>query len=333
MLQFDYTNQIKRALLQMVKDHGEGILDDEKRFISLMNDYIPEYERERRLFKHVLSNNILPQMRRDDNQRIAILKAREFMSNELFLADTAVEFVLTCFTYMMEWNYVSPTPQAAQPAAAAPADQTAQQPAAAAPAAQPAAAPAPAKPVTSEVLYTKNDAKRASGLFNTTARVPEGYTTIEDFAFDSSRIKAVELPTSLYVIGEYAFSDCKKLKSLELPVNIKRIGKGAFSSCAKLSMVRIPAGVTEIEESTFQFCTGLEVLDLPNTISSIGAEAFQGCMSLKKLFLNDSVKYIDDTAFKMCPDLTIKCYENSYVHRFCEEHRMRYEVVRKGFRG
>ena len=330
MLQFENTNQIKNALLRMVKEHGETILDDEKRFLSLMNDYIPEYEKERRLFKHVLSNGILTMLRREENQRIAILKAREFMSGELFLADTAVEFVLTCFTFMMEWNYVSPAPQPVQQAAAS-------QPAAGAPtpvaSTAPTAQAAPAKQVTSEVLYTKNDAKRASGLFNSTAKVPMGYTTIEDFAFDSSRIKGVELPPSLYVIGEYAFSDCKKLKSIELPVNLKRIGKGAFSSCAKLSMVRIPAGVTEIEENTFQFCTGLEVLDLPNTISSIGAEAFQACVSLKKLFLNDSVKYIDDTAFKMCPDLVIKCYENSYVHRFCDEHNMRCETVRKGFRG
>ena len=335
MLQFENTNQIKHALLKMVKEHGDTVLDDDKRFISLMNDYIPEYEKERRLFKHVLGNNVLSMMRREDNQRIAILKAREFMNGELFLADTAVEFVLTCFTFMMEWNYVAPAPQAAsdaaQPASSIP--QPLSSTPASAPAAPPSAPAKPAAPATSEVLYTKNDAKRASGLFNTVAKVPMGYTTIEDFAFDSSRIKGVELPASLYVIGEYAFSDCKKLKSIELPVNLKRIGKGAFSSCAKLSMVRIPAGVTEIEENTFQFCTGLEVLDLPNTISSIGAEAFQGCMSLKKLFLNDSVKYIDDTAFKMCPDLTIKCYENSYVHRFCEEHGMRFEAVRKGFRG
>ena len=75
MLQFENTNQIKNALLRMVKEHGETILDDEKRFLSLMNDYIPEYEKERRLFKHVLSNGILSMLRREDNQRIAILKA------------------------------------------------------------------------------------------------------------------------------------------------------------------------------------------------------------------------------------------------------------------
>lgn len=331
MLQFENTNTIKRSLLQMVKEHGEGILDDDKRFISLMNDYIPEYEKERRLLKHVLANNILATMRREDNQKIAILKAREFMSSELFLADTAVEFVLSCFTYMMEWNYTPPTPAPQQAAApGAPAGAPVQQQS---PAAQPAAAPAqPAPaPITQERRFTSDEAKRASGLFNSTARVPEGYTTIEDFAFDSSRIKGVELPSTLYVIGEYAFSDCKKLKSIEIPANVKRIGKGAFSSCAKLTIMRIPAGVTEVEENTFQFCTGLEVLDLPNTISSIGEGAFQGCMSLKKLFLTDTVKYIDDTAFAMCPALTIKCYENSYVHRFCEQHGMTYEAVRKGF--
>lgn len=328
MLQFDNTNTIKRALLQMVKEHGEGILDDDKRFISLMNDYIPEYEKERRLLKHVLGNNILATMRREDNQRIAVLKAREFMSSELFLADSAVEFVLVCFTYMMEWSYTPP----AQPQQQSPAPGTPDQPqdAAAQPTPAAPATPKPA-PVTQERRFTAEEARRASGLFNSTAKVPEGYTTIEDFAFDSSRIKGIELPSTLYVIGEYAFSDCKKLRAVELPANVKRIGKGAFSSCAKISMMRIPDGVTEVEENTFQFCTGLEVLELPSTISSIGEGAFQGCMSLKKLFLTDTVKYIDETAFAMCPALTIRCYENSYVHRFCEQNGLTYEAIRKGF--
>ncbi len=335
MLEFQNVNPIKNSLLQMVKSQGEEILDDSNKVISLMNDIIPDYERERRLLKHVLSNDVLKMMRKEDSHKIAIMKAREYMTNELFLADAAVEFVLTCFTHMMEWAYEPPANKPAQPTAAAP---MMQNPggnpipfgsAHAAPARPVAAAPKP----SAERRFTPEEAKRAAGLFSSTVKVPEGVTNIADFCFDGSRVKEITLPQSVYVIGEYAFSDCKKLKTLEMPPNVRRIGRGAFSSCGKLTMMRVPQGVTEIEDSTFEFCSSLEMLELPPTIASIGSEAFQGCISLKKLFLTDSVKYIDDDAFKMCQNLTVRCVENSYVHKFCTSHGVKCEPVRKGFAG
>ena len=343
MLIFENTNKIKHAFRQMVQQYGEEILDNKDQFVSIMNDTIPEFEKERRLFRTVLNQNMLVTMRREDSKKIAIMKAREYMTNELFLADSAVEFVLTCFTFMMDWDYEPPVqqPQAAAPVAAAAA------PAAAAPnvpapgsipkngnipgVTMPGANAAPAVPQNAgQRIY---DAKTASrSRWKNSVKVDDGYTTLDAFCFDGfGFLKTVILPNSLIVIGEFAFSECKRLKSIELPPHIKRISRGAFQSCSRLTMLRIPDGVTEIEENTFAFCQGLEVLDLPNTITSIGAEAFQSCISLKKLFLGDGVKYIEDNAFEMCPNLTIRCYENSYVHKFCQENGVKYDAIKKGF--
>ncbi len=334
MLEFQNVNPIKNSLLQMVKSQGEEILDNSNTVISLMNDIIPDYERERRLLKHVLSNDVLKMMRKEDSHKIAIMKAREYMTNELFLADAAVEFVLTCFTFMMEWTYEPPANKPAQPVAAPMQNPGGNPiPFGSAHAAPARAAVAPVPKPSAERRFTPEEAKRAAGLFASTVRVPEGVTNIADFCFDGSRVKEITLPSSVFVIGEYAFSDCKKLKTLEIPANVKRIGRGAFSSCGKLTVLRVPQGVTEIEDSTFEFCSSLEMLELPPTIASIGSEAFQGCISLKKLFLTDSVKYIDDDAFKMCQNLTIRCVENSYVHKFCTGHGVKCEAVRKGFAG
>lgn len=335
MLVFENTNKIKHAFRQMVQQYGEEILDNRDQFISIMNDTIPEFERERRLFRNVLGQNILGTMRREDSRKIAVMKAREYMTNELFLADSAVEFVLVCFTYMMDWDYESPAPPPAVQAA---------------PAASPAAAPAPgslpknavipgavppaaksAAPVDLSVqrIY---DAKTASrSRWKNNVKIDNGYTNLDAFCFDGfGFLKSVTLPDTLVVIGEFAFSECKRLKVIELPANLRRIGRGAFQSCSRLSMLRIPSGVTEIEENTFAFCQNLEVLELPNTVSSIGAQAFQSCIALKKLILTDSVKYIEDNAFEMCPNLTIRCYENSYVHKFCQTNRIKCDVIRRG---
>ena len=341
MLVFETTNKIKHALRQMVQQYGEEILDNKDQFVSIMNDTIPEYEKERRLLRTVLNQNMLSTMRREDSKKIAIMKAREYMTNELFLADSAVEFVLTCFTFMMDWDYESPAPA---PVQAAPA-QAAAAPAANAGAVTPGGIPRngnipgvtspvggakSAAPVSEQRLY---DAKTASrNRWKNSIKVDEGYTNIDAFCFDGfGFLKTVQLPNSLVVIGEFAFSECKRLKSIELPANIKRIGRGAFQSCSRLTMLRIPDGVTEIEENTFAFCQGLEILDLPSSITSIAAEAFQSCISLKKLFLGDGVKFIEDNAFDMCPSLTIRCYENTYVHKYCQANGIKCEATKKGF--
>lgn len=329
MLVFENTNKIKHAFRQMVQQYGEEILDNKDQFVSIMNDTIPEFEKERRLFRTVLGQNLLMTMRREDSRKIAIMKAREYMTNELFLADSAVEFVLVCFTFMMDWDYESPAPQEVQAAAAA-------IPAAAAPSISPnsipkAAAPAkPAAPVSAQRIYDSKMAARSR--WKNTIKIDDGYTTLDAFCFDGfGFLKNIQLPPSLIVIGEFSFSECKRLKTIDLPPHIKRIGKGAFQSCSRLTMLRIPEGVTEIEDNTFAFCQGLEVLELPRNLASIGAEAFQSCVSLKSLFLPASVKYIEENAFEMCPNLTIGCYENTYAHKFCQANGIRCKVLRERF--
>lgn len=344
MLVFENTNKIKHAFRQMVQQYGEEILDNKDQFVSIMNDTIPEFEKERRLFRTILNQNLLVTMRKADSQKIAIMKAREYMTNELFLADSAVEFVLTCFTFMMDWDYEAPAPQPAQAAPAAAPAPAAVQPGAPSPSSMPngpslAAVTSPVAPKAAPAqtpaasVHRIYDAKIASrSRWKNTIKVDEGYTKLDGFSFDGfGFLKNVELPNSLVIIGEFAFSECKRLKTLELPPNVRRIGKGAFQSCSRLQMLRIPDGVTEIEANTFSFCQGLEVLELPSSIASIGDGAFQSCVSLKKLFLGDKVKYIESNAFAMCPNLTIRCYENSYVHKYCMENGIKCEVIRSGF--
>jgi hypothetical protein len=164
--------------------------------------------------------------------------------------------------------------------------------------------------------------------FSRTPVIPNGYTKIEGFCFDGyGFMHTIKMPDSLMAIGEYAFSGCKHLESVELPVSIKIIRQGAFSQCVSLKNIKIPEGILEIEDNTFLCCESLEVVEVPATVSSIGAQAFSGCDKLKKLFLPESVKYIDENAFLYCPDLTIHCYENSYVHKFCLNSEIKFETV------
>ncbi|MBQ8927221.1 MAG: leucine-rich repeat domain-containing protein, partial [Oscillospiraceae bacterium] len=117
---FENTEKIAQGLKNMVNQFGEDTLEDTGRFISLMNDFIPEYEKERRLLKNVLTGGVLTAMRKEANQQMGITRARDLMANEMFLSDMAIEFVLVCFTYLLGWNYQSKLSQPQQPAAPAP---------------------------------------------------------------------------------------------------------------------------------------------------------------------------------------------------------------------
>lgn len=323
---FENTIEIKRALKSMMMEHGQDIVKDSNKFVSLLRDYIPEYEKECRLLRNMLQSGILANMLREgEQQAIAVMKAREYMVSEMFLSENAAEFVIVCFTYMLGWEYTSKLTEKPKTAPVQSGTSDVNNSAT-----NQAKAPVKKTPVPMfEKVFTKGDA--AKSRLKGTVKVPEGYNKLDSFAFDGfGFMKTIELPSTLVTIGEYAFSECKRLKSVEIPESVQVIKLGAFSQCGKLTVVKLPDGVFEIEDSTFSYCHSLEIIDIPESVSSIGRDAFSGCEKLRKLFLSENIKFIDEGAFAYCTSLVIKCYENSYVHRYCMANNIKVETVAKG---
>ena len=111
------------------------------------------------------------------------------------------------------------------------------------------------------------------------------------------------VPDEVAVIGNDAFRGCGNIEKVTLPVTAKRIMSYAFADCFSLRDVAL--GGTE----------------------EIGRGAFSGCIRLRSIYLPDSVKFIDTNAFSYCPNLTIHCFENSYVHKFCLSNRIDFRLV------
>ena len=80
--------------------------------------------------------------------------------------------------------------------------------------------------------------------------VPEGVTSIESYAFESSEIRSVKLPNSLISIGVRAFRNCDNLAKVQLGRDCEVIMKHAFSGCGKLKELRLPSSVAVLEESS-----------------------------------------------------------------------------------
>lgn len=312
---FENTKDIQLIMKKMINEYGDGILNDTGKMVAFVNDYLPEYDKERRLLKNMLNAGVLKNMLAENDQKIAVMRAKSYMLSECFVSENAAEFVILCFTYMLGWVY-EPTLKAKDEE---PVEEEEQ---------KPEKRKITAMDIEMNVFLPTQAARyRLAGNIN----IPEGITKLDNFCFDGfGFMKTIKLPESLLCIGDYAFTGCKRLKGVDLPENLKIIQQGAFSQCVKLTVIKIPHGILEIEDHTFEFCESLEVVELPPTVSSIGAQAFLGCEKLRRLFLPESVKFIDENAFSYCPELTIRCYENSYVHKYCMSHRIKCETVETG---
>ncbi|MBQ8424761.1 MAG: leucine-rich repeat domain-containing protein [Clostridia bacterium] len=134
--------------------------------------------------------------------------------------------------------------------------------------------------------------------------VPEGVTEISANAFyNLKNLRHVILPSSLEVIGENAFLDCKKLLSVEFSEGINLIENGAFANCYNLTNVKIPDSVKIIGDECFQGCKRLETIKLPNELRTISARTFNECESLLEIELPDTVTKIEEEAFVSCNNL------------------------------
>ncbi len=105
-----------------------------------------------------------------------------------------------------------------------------------------------------------------------TVVIPEGVTTIGDYAFESTAIEHVVLPSTLTestkanpganesAICAHAFDNCQALKSIEFPESVHLIRDAAFQNCVSLTEVTIPATITKIGQKSFGNCTGIKAI-------------------------------------------------------------------------
>jgi len=149
----------------------------------------------------------------------------------------------------------------------------------------------------------------------------------------------VTIPSSVTMIGNYAFSFCSSLRSITIPSSVTHIGDGAFSWCESLASITIPSSVTSIGEGAFLGCSSLSAITvdiqnseyssrngvlfhkslpiliqypagkqernytIPSSVGTIGAYAFSNS-GLTSITIPAGVSNIEDGAFAWCESLT-----------------------------
>ncbi len=163
--------------------------------------------------------------------------------------------------------------------------------------------------------------------------IPDGVTTINEYAFCGSQLSSVTIPDGVRIIKYCGFSGCQ-LSSIVIPKSVNSIASSAFSNCSKVSSIVvdednpvydsrdncnaiietesnqliqgsiptvIPHSVTAIGSSAFSFRDLLSI-DIPNGVQTIGAQAFMAA-GLSSVKIPASITSIGRQAFFACDQL------------------------------
>ena len=126
-------------------------------------------------------------------------------------------------------------------------------------------------------------------------------TTLEllSYAFDSSKLEEIALPSCLSSIGGYCFNNCNNLRKITFDdCPLSSIPIKCFYSCKVLDDINIPSNIISIGESAFSLCTALKKLDLTNTkLKQLDYLAFSES-GVKKLEFPSTTTTIGDNSFE-----------------------------------
>ncbi len=128
----------------------------------------------------------------------------------------------------------------------------------------------------------------------TSVAIPEGVTSIGDYAFYNNQLTSVTIPSSVTSIGNSAFYR-NQLTSVTIPEGVTSIGNSAFRD-NQLTSVTIPSSVTSIGADAF-YNNQLTTVTIPGGVTSIGADAF-GYNQLTSAVLLGSPVSIGDGVFE-----------------------------------
>jgi len=164
--------------------------------------------------------------------------------------------------------------------------------------------------------------------------VPEGFTSLPDYAFSGSRtLRSLILPNSLTAIGAKAFEYCGSLKQISFGSGLAQIGDDAFLGCYDLTSFRfepgtlcwqdgllytkdlshllyvpqdiagdlvLPQSLKRIDSDAFAGREQLCSIVIPESVTSLGENVFRGCTSLIRATVNANIEYLPAGMFKSC---------------------------------
>ncbi len=124
--------------------------------------------------------------------------------------------------------------------------------------------------------------------------------TIDDYAFTTSSVNTITIPSSVTTLGVGVFKSCSNLGTVNFAANVDAITAELFRDCSSLySFTFETSGINLIDDYAF-YNTNISSFTIPNTVETIGEHAFDGCDNHSgSIVLADesTLKVIGDYAF------------------------------------
>lgn len=160
--------------------------------------------------------------------------------------------------------------------------------------------------------------------------IPDGCTSIEDWAFiGNTYMEEIDLGGVTY-IGEDAFYHCTALKAVQVPDGITDLPGATFGNCTSLAFVTLPSTLTTLGDSCFYSCSSLVDIVIPDSVTLIGNYAFFNCPSLERIALKETVisigdyslgyYYSDTEELKRVPGFVIDTANNTQAFAYALEN-------------
>lgn len=82
------------------------------------------------------------------------------------------------------------------------------------------------------------------------------------------------IPEGVEIICRSAFAFCRQLESVTLPSSVRIIGVWAFNCCSSLTHIELNEGLQAIEKNIFINCPALKEVTIPQSVAQIGNNPF-----------------------------------------------------------
>lgn len=143
------------------------------------------------------------------------------------------------------------------------------------------------------------DSRLVSGFTVEILTLPD---TIKDIGADSFvgiLIDKIEFPTSLKLLGRYAFYGCSKLKEVSFSKSseLESLDSFVFGQCILLSYIDLPKNLKSIHSSCFYQCYKLRHIVIPPKVNRIDVYAFRGTKLNSVVFEGPVPKFISVDSF------------------------------------
>lgn len=165
----------------------------------------------------------------------------------------------------------------------------------------------------------------------TSIQIPSSIVSIGKYAFGTTAITEMEIPSTVKKVGSNVFMRCPNLKKVVINGGIEELGGALFAgngaypvsksletfilgeghtsvpyeacfNCENLTNVKLPSTVTAISSSAFYGCIGLKSIDIPASVTQIGHAAFRGS-GLTSIELPEGMTILDTSVFSECKAL------------------------------